>query len=43
MGRRIYLDIEANGLLDTITRIWCIVAKDVDTGEIFPFHPIVFF
>lgn len=37
--RRVYIDIEANGLLDTISRIWCIVAKDVDSGEIFCFHP----
>lgn len=32
-------DIEANGLaLDDITRVWCIVTKDMDTGEIKKYH-----
>lgn len=39
MGRRVYIDIEGNGLLPTVTRLWCIVAKDVDTGELFKFYP----
>ena len=26
-------DIESDGLLDTITTIWCLVLQDVDTGE----------
>jgi DNA polymerase-1 len=37
--RRVYIDIEGNGLLDTVTKLWCLVAKDVDTGEVFTFHP----
>ena len=41
MKRRVILDIEADGLLDTVSRIWCIVAKDIDTGEVFLFHPKV--
>tara|TARA_R100000664_G_C2760188_1_gene151179 strand:+ start:12785 stop:14449 length:1665 start_codon:yes stop_codon:yes gene_type:complete len=44
MGRRAVFDIEGNGLLnveDPITEIHCIVAKDIDTKEIFTFgdHP----
>ena len=39
--RRVYIDIEADGLLDTVSRIWCIVVKDIDSGEIFKFHPKV--
>lgn len=30
---RLVFDIEADGLLDTITKIHCIVIKDIDTGE----------
>jgi hypothetical protein len=40
MGRRIVFDIEADGLMnvwDRVTKIHCIVAKDVDTKEIFTF------
>jgi DNA polymerase I len=32
---RLVFDIEANGLYDKATKIWCIVAKDIDSGEIF--------
>lgn len=32
-------DIEADGLLDTATRIWCAVFKDVDTGKVYKFYP----
>lgn len=44
MGRRIVFDIEANGLADVwdhATEIHCVVAKDIDTQEIFTFgeHP----
>lgn len=39
MGRRVYIDAEGDGLLDTISKLWCLVAKDVDTGEVFCFHP----
>ena len=37
--RRIMFDIEANGLLDVATVVHCLVAKDIDTGEVFKFHP----
>src|SRR5690606_41927877 len=30
---RLVFDLEANGLLDTATKIWCIVIKDIDTHE----------
>ncbi len=30
---RVVCDIEANGLLDTLTHIWCAVTYDLDTGE----------
>ena len=30
---RLIFDIEANGLYDTVDTIWCICAKDLDTGE----------
>lgn len=30
-------DIETDGLLDTLTKIHCIVAKDIDTNEVFSF------
>ncbi len=33
-------DIEADGLLDTITKIHCIVTKDVETGEIKCYHEV---
>lgn len=36
--RSVICDIEANGL-DDVTKIWCLVAKDVDTGEVFSFYP----
>lgn len=36
--RRVILDLEANGLRD-VTKIWCIVCKDIDTGEVFRFRP----
>lgn len=31
-------DLEANGLLDTVTKIWCVVFKNVQTGEVKTFH-----
>lgn len=37
--RRLVFDIETDGLLDTMTRIHCIVAADIDTGEYFEFPP----
>jgi DNA polymerase-1 len=36
--RTVILDIEANAL-DNVTSIWCLVALDINTGEIFKFHP----
>ena len=32
---RLVFDIEANGLYWEATKIWCIVAKDIDTGEVY--------
>lgn len=40
MGRQIICDVEADALLDSVTTIWCIVAKDIETQEIFKFHPL---
>lgn len=37
MGRKCVADIEADGLLDQATRIWCIVFKDIDTQQVFSF------
>jgi hypothetical protein len=31
-------DIEANGLLDQVTKVWCIVSQDIETNEFFIFH-----
>ena len=39
MPRRLIADIEADGLLDTITQVHCLAAVDVDTGEAFDFKP----
>jgi DNA polymerase-1 len=36
---RLAFDIETNGLLDQLDRIHCVVAKDLDTGEVFSFDP----
>lgn len=36
MPRRIVLDIEANSLDPDV--IWCVVAKDIDSNEVFTFH-----
>lgn len=37
--KRVVFDIEANELLYLAHTIWCIVAKDIDTGEILKFTP----
>ncbi|MBR1173922.1 hypothetical protein JQ617_08150 [Bradyrhizobium sp. KB893862 SZCCT0404] len=37
--RRLHFDIEANGFLDTVTKVHCIYAKDRDTKEKFAFGP----
>src|SRR5574337_748665 len=39
MARRLLFDIEADGLLDTITKVHCICIIDVDSGEEFSFGP----
>lgn len=36
--RTVICDIEADGLLPSVTQIWCIVCKDIDTGEVFKFY-----
>lgn len=35
--RRVTCDIEANGFLDTVSRLWVIVCKDLDSGEVHVF------
>ena len=37
--RTVVCDIEADGLLFNATRIWCIAAKDYNTGETFFWSP----
>lgn len=36
---RLVFDSEGDGLLYTVTRVWCIVVKNIDTGEIHQFGP----
>lgn len=36
---RLIFDMESNGLLDEVTQMWCIVAKDIDKGIIHRFGP----
>jgi len=36
---RTIFDIETDGLLDEVTKVWCIVCRDVDTGEVKTFGP----
>ena len=36
---RLAFDIETNGLLDQLDMVHCIVAKDIETGEVFSFNP----
>lgn len=36
--RVLVFDSEANGLLEKVTKMWCIVCEDYYTGEIFLFH-----
>lgn len=31
-------DIESNGLLDSVTKVWCIVSQDINSGEFYVFH-----
>ena len=39
MGQRWIADIESNGLLDTISKVWCIVLRCPDTDEVRAFGP----
>jgi hypothetical protein len=34
---RVVLDTEANGLLDTVTQLWCAVAYDIDEHQYYEF------
>ena len=34
MGLNLCVDIETNGLYNEVTRVHCIVAKDIETGEV---------
>ena len=36
---KLIFDIEADNLLDDVTQVWCIVARDVDTNEVHTFDP----
>lgn len=36
---RLVYDTEGDGLRDQCTRLWCIVTKDIDTGELYKFGP----
>ncbi len=36
--RTLVFDVEANGLLDTVTKIWCIACADLETNQMFLFH-----
>ena len=36
--RRVLFDIESDGLLDVVSRVWILIAKDLDTGERFCFY-----
>ena len=38
-GGRWVFDLESNGLLDTIHTIWCIVCRNIDTGEVREYGP----
>ena len=37
---RLVFDLEANGLYEEATQIWCIVTKDIDTGTINRFYGV---
>lgn len=36
---RLVFDTENNGLYDEATTMWCMVAKDIDTGEVYKYGP----
>ena len=37
--KRLLFDIEANGLLKEATKVWCLVIRDLDTGEVKGYNP----
>lgn len=37
--KKVFGDLEANGLLDTVDKVWCGVFKDMDTGIVTKFRP----
>ena len=36
---RLLFDIEGDGLLDTVSKCWCIVTQDIDTGAVESYTP----
>ena len=36
---RLLFDIEANGLLQDATKVWCLVIHDLDTGKVSAYDP----
>ena len=36
---KLIFDIEADHLLEQVTKVWCIVARDVETGQVYTFDP----
>ena len=36
---KLIFDIEADHLLEQVSKVWCIVARDADTDEVFTFDP----
>jgi DNA polymerase I-like protein with 3'-5' exonuclease and polymerase domains len=36
---KLIFDLEANNLLPDVTKVWCIIARDADTGEVHGFDP----
>lgn len=36
---KLVYDTEGNGFYQEITNVWCLVAKDIETGEVFQFGP----
>ena len=36
---KLVFDIETNGLLNDVTKIFCIVAEDIETNKVYSFKP----
>ena len=36
---KLIFDLEADHLLDEVTKVWCIVAKDFETNKVYTFNP----